>query len=43
MYNELGGSYPGFTSPDPKIVELGVEFSSMEDFVKERMMPQLGL
>ena len=43
MYNELGGSYPGYVSPDPKILELGVQFSSMETFVREKMMPLLGL
>ena len=43
MYNRLGGSYPGFSAPDPKVLELGVQFSGMEAFVKERMMPFLGL
>ena len=43
MYNRLGGSYPGFVAPDPKVLELGVQFSGMEAFVRERMMPFLGL
>jgi hypothetical protein len=43
MYNDLGGSYPGFVSPDPKILGLGVKFSGMDSYVRERMMPFLGL
>lgn len=43
MYNKLGTTYPGFIAPDPKLLSLGVSFASFEDFVRERLMPHLGL
>jgi hypothetical protein len=43
MYNDLGGSYPGYVAPDPRVLDLGVQFSGMEAFIRERMMPFLGL
>ena len=41
MYNKLGTTYPGFESPDPNVLKLGVEVSSLEDFIRERLMPAL--
>lgn len=43
LYNDLGESYPGFDAPDSKILDLGVKFSGMESYIRERMMPFLGL
>ena len=43
LYNKLGTTYPGFVAPDPKLLSLGVKFATFEDFVKERLVPHLGL
>lgn len=41
MYNQLGTTYPGFVSPDPSVLTLGVELASLEDFIRERLIPSL--
>lgn len=43
LYNKLGTTYPGFVAPDPKILSLGVDFATFEDFVRGRLIPYLGL
>ncbi len=42
LYNEVG-MYPGLSLPDPKVVAMGVELHTAEDFMKEKLLPHLGL
>ncbi|KIX09316.1 uncharacterized protein Z518_00395 [Rhinocladiella mackenziei CBS 650.93] len=42
MYNEVG-MHPGVTFPDPRVVNLGVTFHNTEDFIREKLLPHLGL
>jgi len=42
LYNDVG-MHPGVSLPDPKVVALGVELHSAEDFMKEKLLPHLGL
>jgi hypothetical protein len=42
LYNETG-TYPGVKLPDQRVLDLGMELHSLEDFVKERLMPHIGL
>ncbi|KAI3390467.1 hypothetical protein diail_9567, partial [Diaporthe ilicicola] len=43
MYNECGGMYIGKEIPDENILALGVNFHGLEDFVRSRLLPHLGL
>jgi hypothetical protein len=42
LYNEMG-MYGTKELPDDQIVALGVKMHSTEDFVRERLLPHLGL
>jgi hypothetical protein len=42
LYNETG-TYPGVILPDQRVLNLGVELHSLEEFVRDRLMPHLGL
>lgn len=42
LYNELG-MYEGKELPDPNVIALGVKMHGIEDFVRERLLPHLGL
>lgn len=43
MYSRFKCNYPGFNAPDPKVLALGVHPADPEDFVRERVLPALGL
>lgn len=44
LYNHLGTMYPGQQIPDPNVTEmLGVRLHGVEDYVRERLLPHLGL
>lgn len=40
LYNETG-TYPGVKLPDPKVLDLGVKLHSLEQFVREDLVPYL--
>jgi len=42
LYNEMG-MYAGKQLPDENILKLGVQMHGIEDFVRERLAPHLGL
>ncbi|GBE83552.1 NAD(P)-binding protein [Sparassis crispa] len=42
LYNEMG-MYGGKEIPDENVLALGVELHSVEDFIRERLAPHLGL
>ncbi|KAJ6088370.1 hypothetical protein N7486_009631 [Penicillium sp. IBT 16267x] len=42
LYNHVG-MYPGKEIPDLNVVDLGVEVASVEDFIREKLLPHLGL
>lgn len=42
LYNEIG-MYGNKELPDENIVALGVKMHGIEDFVRERLVPYLGL
>ncbi|KIW27739.1 uncharacterized protein PV07_07449 [Cladophialophora immunda] len=42
LYNKTG-TYPGVALPDQNVLDLGVELHGLEQFVKERLVPHLGL
>jgi hypothetical protein len=42
LYNEMG-MYGHKELPDEKILKLGVTMHGIEDFVRERLVPHLGL
>ena len=42
LYNKTG-TYPGVVLPDKNVLDLGVELHGLEQFVKERLVPHLGL
>jgi hypothetical protein len=42
LYNETG-TYPGVILPDRRVLDLGVKLHNLEEFVKDRLMPHLGL
>ncbi|OAG44310.1 hypothetical protein AYO21_01306 [Fonsecaea monophora] len=42
LYNKTG-TYPGVVLPDQQVLDLGVELHGLEQFVKERLVPHLGL
>ena len=42
LYNEVG-MHPGVQFPDPKVLNLGVKFHNVEEYVREKLLPHLGL
>ncbi|KAF5581445.1 transcriptional regulatory [Fusarium pseudoanthophilum] len=42
LYNDVG-MYPGVSIPTPEVAMLGVKLHSAEDFIRERLLPHLGL
>lgn len=42
LYNNVG-MYPGVEIPTPEVAMLGVKLHSAEDFIRERLLPHLGL
>jgi hypothetical protein len=42
LYNEVG-MHPGVQIPDAEVLKLGVEFHDVEDFIRDRLLPNLGL
>ncbi|EEU34729.1 uncharacterized protein NECHADRAFT_87029 [Fusarium vanettenii 77-13-4] len=42
LYNNVG-MYPGVEIPPPEVIELGVKLHSAEDFIRERLLPHLGI
>lgn len=42
LYNSVG-MYPGVKIPAPEVLELGVKFHTAEDYIRERLLPHLGL
>ena len=42
LYNSVG-MYPGVKIPTPEVLELGVKFHTAEDFIRERLLPHLGI
>ncbi|KAH7129137.1 hypothetical protein EDB81DRAFT_907025, partial [Dactylonectria macrodidyma] len=42
LYNNVG-MYPGVEIPTPEVLELGVKVHTAEDFIRQRLLPHLGL
>lgn len=42
LYNNVG-MYPGVAVPTPEVLELDVKLHTAEDFIRERLLPHLGL
>lgn len=42
LYNEVG-MYPGVAIPTSEVTALGVQTHGAEDFIRERLLPHLGL
>ena len=42
LYNEVG-MHPGVSFPDPQVLKLGVQLHNVEDYIRERLLPHLGL
>ncbi|KAH7412949.1 hypothetical protein BKA64DRAFT_616561 [Cadophora sp. MPI-SDFR-AT-0126] len=42
LYNAVG-MYPGVTVPAPEVLDLGIKLHSCEDYIRERLLPHLGL
>jgi hypothetical protein len=42
LYNEIG-MYPGVEIPDPEVLKLGVKLNGVEHFMRDQMLPHLGL
>ena len=42
LYNKTG-TYPGVVLPDKKVLDLGVKLHGLEEYVRERLVPHLGL
>ncbi|CAH0025361.1 unnamed protein product [Clonostachys rhizophaga] len=42
LYNDVG-MYPGVKIPSPEVAELAVKLHTAEDYVRERLLPHLGL
>lgn len=42
LYNKTG-TYPGVVLPDKNVLDLGVELHGLEQYVKIRLVPHLGL
>lgn len=42
LYNKIG-MYPGVEIPDPQVLNLGVKLHNVEDYLREQVLPHLGL
>ena len=42
LYNKIG-MYPGVEIPDPLVLELGVKLHDVDDYMREQLLPHLGL
>jgi hypothetical protein len=42
FYNDVG-MHPRVQLPDPEVLKLGIEFHNVEDYVRDRLLPHLGL
>ncbi|KIY02059.1 uncharacterized protein Z520_02197 [Fonsecaea multimorphosa CBS 102226] len=42
FYNDVG-MHPGVSLPDPQVVKLGVQLHDAEDYIREKLLPHLGL
>ena len=42
LYDNVG-MYPGLEIPTPEVLELGVKLHTAEDYIRERLLPHLGL
>ena len=42
LYNDIG-MYGTKPIPDPNLLELGVKFHSVEDFIRDKLCPHLGI
>jgi hypothetical protein len=42
LYNAIG-MYGTKEIPDPNLVELGVKFHTVEDFIRDRLVPHLDI
>jgi len=42
LYNAQG-MYGTKEIPDPNLLELGIKFHSVEDFIRDRLLPHLGI
>lgn len=42
LYNAQG-MYGTQEIPDPNLLELGVKFHTVEDFIRDRLLPHLGI
>jgi hypothetical protein len=42
FYNDIG-MHPGVQIPDADVLKLGVEFHNVEDYIRDRLLPHLGL
>lgn len=42
LYNNVG-MYPGVAVPTPEVLELDLKLHTAEDFIRERLLPHLGL
>jgi hypothetical protein len=42
LYEDVG-MYPGVQIPDPAVTDLGVKQHGAEDYVREKLLPHLGL
>jgi hypothetical protein len=42
FYNDVG-MHQGVSLPEPAVLKLGVKFHDVEDYIRERLLPHLGL
>ena len=42
LYNKIG-MYPSAEIPDPQVLNLGVKLHNVEDYLREQVLPHLGL
>ena len=42
FYNDMG-MHPDAELPDPLVVKLGVKLHTIDDYIRERLLPHLGL
>jgi hypothetical protein len=42
LYNNVG-MYPNMQVPTPQVLALGVKLHTVEDFIRDKLLPHLGL
>ena len=42
LYNAVG-MYPGLQIPSPEVINLGIKLHTAEDYIRDRLLPYLGL